>query len=875
MKKKLLFIILSSFYLSTFSQVTYINETFDATTLPAGWTSNDLLANGDAWSFNNPGSRTINAPVSGGFAIFDSDNTSDNSLAEDIALETPAFDASGQNSVILIFDHYYDDNSGDSNDTYIVEVFDGTSWVAVQSGTGSDTTNATQVFIDISAQASGVANAQVRFRYQGTWDWYWAIDNVKIYSSPNNDDCINAENLVVGRVFNDNVAIGKDLYSTVSGETPSPSCGTFGVGYDLWYKVTVPAGGNLAIETRNQDGTVVDDTVMIAYTGTCGSFTELICDTNSGEGNYSRIMLTGRTAGEVLYIRLFEEGNDVIMDFTISAFTCYQDRLYWDGTNWTFIKDDTISATPPDIDTESMIYLGGYDTAINGSFSTCSCEVLSGNTLTIKANDYVEIDKELINDGNIVIENNGSLVQNDTNATISGIGTYSMQRISTPLNDIHDYTYWSSPVTSHTLGDMITTTYYYDFNATTQYWNQRGAAANMDAGVGYIAKATSGTISGSTDTVTFTGAPFNTGTISTNMQFTTVNGVAADDSWNLIGNPYPSGIDADALIAHNATMNGTLYFWSHITPLNPSGTSYASSDYATWNNTGSVGTAATSAVTGNGNTNAPTGIIAAGQAFFAQANTTGNIEFTNAMRVTTGNNNFYRTANSNSDRIWLNLTNAQEAFKQQLIGFLPDATDGFDRLYDGYVNNGNGYINFYSINNNEKFVILANDLIDTEDIIPLGYESSIATTFEISIDHLSGALDTDEFDIYIKDLNLNIVHNLKEGSYNFTTEIGTFDNRFELFIQRSSALAVNETVLTDDKLILFEDTSGTFNVSTVNHKEIETVTVYNVLGQKIIINNESSETIMINLRSLPKGNLFIFDVKSIDGQHYTKKIIKK
>ena len=875
MKKLVLFSLFLLFIKHSNAQALYLSETFSGTTLPTGWTNNDIAGSGEIWEFNNPGGRTINAPVSGNFAIFDSDNGGLLSPAEEAALESPSFNTTGgYNKVILQFDHYYNDNG--STDTAYVEVFNGSSWVTVATY-NADTPNATREFIDITAQALNVTNAKIRFRYVGNYDWWWAVDNVSVFSPPNNDDCANAENLPIGRVFNDFPVSGSNTYSLnllhVSTPYLDPTCGNFGNGYDTWYKVTIPSGGNLAVEVRNQNGTPVDDTVIQSYTGSCGSLILLSCDDDSGEGFYSRLKFTGRTPGEVIYIRIFEFSNDQLMDFTISAFTCFRNPKYWDGTNWRRVKDGVIATNPPNIDTETRIE-GNYNTTANGSFSTCSCEVKTGNTLTINSNEYVEVDKELINDGAIVINNNGSLVQNDNAATVTGAGTYSMQRISTPLNNVNDYTYWSSPMTSHTLANMITTTHYYDFNAAIQDWNWQNGATNMSVGKGYIAKAITGTTSGSTNAVTFSGAPYNTGIITTNMQFTTVVGTPADDSWNLIGNPYPSAIDANALVTHNATMNGTLYFWTHITPLNASGTSYASSDYATWNATGSVGTAATSTATGNGNTNAPTGFIAAGQAFFAQANTTGNIEFTNAMRVTTGNDNFYRVQNNNADRIWLNLTNAQEAFKQQLIGFLPDATDGVDRLYDGLVNNGNSYINFYSLANNDKYVILANDLIDTEEIILLGYESSIATTFTISIDHLSGDLNTDTFDIYLKDLDLNIVHNLKESDYQFTTGIGTFDSRFELFIQRSSALTVHNELLTNDELLVSQLNNADFVIKTANNAMIKEVQVFNTLGQLLVKTSNEQEVISIHLETVSRGNLLLFKVQTVAGNSYTKKILK-
>jgi hypothetical protein len=51
------------------------------------------------------------------------------------------------------------------------------------------------------------------------------------------------------------------------------------------------------------------------------------------------------------------------------------------------------------------------------------------------------------------------------------------------------------------------------------------------------------------------------------------------------------------------------------------------------------------------------------------------------------------------NRIWLNLTNTEGAFKQT-IGYVNGATNDYDRGYDALSFNGNSYINFYSVNNN-------------------------------------------------------------------------------------------------------------------------------------------------------------------------------
>ena len=127
------------------------------------------------------------------------------------------------------------------------------------------------------------------------------------------------------------------------------------------------------------------------------------------------------------------------------------------------------------------------------------------------------------------------------------------------------------------------------------------------------------------------------------------------DSYCLIGNPYPSALDADEFLRQNKeVLAGTIYFWTHNTPM--SNNAYNSNDYASYNSSGSVATTRGTLVgQGSNENNKPTGKIAAGQSFFATAKVTAaaptTVEFNNTMRVGAGgvplaNNQFFRTSNT-------------------------------------------------------------------------------------------------------------------------------------------------------------------------------------------------------------------------------------
>lgn len=169
---------------------TLIDEDFTGQVLPTGWDTTDISGSGVGFVFDNPDPRTITGGTPGfdaDFVILDSDHFGSSSNTEDAVLESASFDASQAGGYQLSFDNQFRSISGATSGagTPTIEVWDGTSWVTVATfpmGTDEGYPNpANHKSIDITAAAGGSNVAKVRFHWvNGSWDWWWAIDNVKI-----------------------------------------------------------------------------------------------------------------------------------------------------------------------------------------------------------------------------------------------------------------------------------------------------------------------------------------------------------------------------------------------------------------------------------------------------------------------------------------------------------------------------------------------------------------------------------------------------------------------------------------------------------------------------------------------------------------------
>jgi len=133
-----------------------------------------------------------------------------------------------------------------------------------------------------------------------------------------NDTCANAIELNVGYFPEDYVLTATTIECTASGLAPTPTCSEFGEGQDVWFSFHVPESGTCTVETFDNGG--INDTVISIYEGNCDALVEVVCDDDAGEEYMSKAIVSDRTPGELLYIRLFEYQNNNFGSFDISVY---------------------------------------------------------------------------------------------------------------------------------------------------------------------------------------------------------------------------------------------------------------------------------------------------------------------------------------------------------------------------------------------------------------------------------------------------------------------------------------------------------------------------------------------------------------------------
>jgi len=552
-----------------------------------------------------------------------------------------------------------------------------------------------------------------------------------------------------------------------------------------------------------------------------------------------------------------------------------------------------------------------YNVVLDNDFNTAvSNDLIAQGDLTINATRVLSIDsngfvfayKRLNHNGDLSIANNGQFIQVDETDNNTGVFTgtkFQLTRTAQAKN--FDYVYWSAPTENYAVSNLPNN-YRYEWN--TLYANANGtqgnwatAAGNMTKGKGYIARASNGSATPVGLSTIFTGKPHN-GQFNFDIYRGNYNGAdydadltnpnnvlttRFDDNWNLVGNPYPSAIDAEEFLVQNQTkIEGAVWIWTH--GLNPTSNvspfysnyqyNYSSSDYIKYNGLGST------------EPDTFAGKIASGQGFMVNmlhtTATPNTITYTNNMRsdaslVQYDNTDFFRGVSANTvapveekHRIWLDIiNNASGQMDRTLLGYSTSSTLDVDHMYD-CIFRLTSELSMYSIINSEPFIIQGRPLpFNNLDLVPMGVKIIASGNHTIAIKKADGLFEQNQ-DIYLEDKQLNIIHDLRQAPYNFTSAVGTFNDRFVL---RYTTLALsNQNFESIDSSVLVSANDGQIKIKSIN-ESLSEVTVYDVLGREIIkkTNIASSDLILNNITA--KNQALIVKIKLENGEIITRKVV--
>lgn len=871
------------------SGVSIYFEGFNGGTTPAGWTSTNTSTGSvaaQAWTIHPDGYNTgglwgdaIHSNDNSPFYLSNSDSGGSSS-ATHTTLTTPAIflDNAIYTTASLSFWQYFEQLNGDS--AQVLLSTDGTNFTTVLANYTTQQGQPTAFLNPVINLTSYIGQTiYIRFKYDATWDWGWAIDNVLVSGSGTS-------------AISWTPATG--LFTNAAATTPYVAGAGAATVWALPASTTAYTASATGGLGCTQTSTPVTVTVTPLAVGAATPATQTMTCNGAPTSNLSVASANpGVTRWEYSSTAAFTTFAPIAIAATTltpaqvtAAIGALAGNTYFRAviTNGTCTAYSTVLAVVYDSTTYTGTWSNGTPTASKavifasgvynstGNINACSVTV-TGGTVNINSGHTLTVENAVtVTGGSLTFNNNASLVQINNSAANSGYITY--KRDSQPMIQ-YDYTYWSSPLTPQTLTGLSPLTRfdkYFQFNAAGGVYQNVAGNSLMDAGRGYIIRAPEAfTATPQIFNGVFNGGS-NDGVPNNGLIYEAIVG---GGKYNLIGNPYPCAIDANLFYTANSSrIDGNFYFWTHNTAIDP--LNYTQSDYAQWNSTGGTGTG--TAGGGVGNLTVPDGNIAAGQGFFVVGTVSGIAQFNNSMRLANFNGNFYRLSSpqmpqiAEKHRIWLEMKNDQGNYKQMLVGYVEGATNSKDMGFDGAAADGGNAIALYSVLGADKLGIQGRALpFDANDQVPLGYQSSVDGNFEIALSMTDGLFADPTQGIYLEDTALNIIHDLRSGSYSFTTAAGTFDERFILRYTNENELGVNDPVFTGQSVVVYKNESGLhINTSSIT---MDNVKLFDIRGRLIATKNNinSNQTVISNLNVAEQ--VLIVRIESDDHRTVNKKVI--
>ncbi len=636
----------------------------------------------------------------------------------------------------------------------------------------------------------------------------------------------------------------------------------------------------------------------------------------------SGIDLSGKQSCQPLQLILDDDAdfsmtdaNDEVYDLTISGTTAtatnvrmrnnryftirYADEIIWNGSNFC---NGSGAGNAPDHTDEclKLTVQSGTSATLTSNAHVREIEVESGATLIIDDGVLLEVEDLVHTNGIIDLQGEAQLIQNHTGTT-SNCGTGILIKRQQGTSNLYNYNYWSSPVNNggtwqigdiedsngvinfHSSADADHTTtpitlssrWLYSYNGlsnTYAIWNILTPSSALTPGIGYTMKGSG--VSGVQEYI-FRGIP-NDGDYSIPI-------AAGDDI--LIGNPYPSALDADQFINDNlSVIDGSLYFWEQFTTNNSHNLQDYEGGYSIRNlMMGTAATADASGLTsGNGTASkpAPEQYIPVGQGFFVRASASGgNIQFNNAQRFfareSLNEAVFYKGKTKKSSakkdertKIWFSFTEPNIVTKQFGLGYDTNATKEYDKGYDALANEDlKNDVNWFL--NGEELTIQALPSLDINDELALKIKIADEGFYRFAIDKIENL--PQGLGVFLKDKNSNTYYDLNADLVEIYLEAGDYDNQFFIVFKENQSLSA-ETIESEKLSVFYDKNSKDIVFNNLDKfNNLKGIKLFNSIGQEVI-NLNSVVSNNINVSHLSEG-VYIINVDTDNGVK-TAKVLK-
>lgn|GEM_PF-3488580 len=462
------------------------------------------------------------------------------------------------------------------------------------------------------------------------------------------------------------------------------------------------------------------------------------------------------------------------------------------------------------------------------------------NNVSVTSTGKLDVSVPKIID-HLTIENGGTLLENGLTCPDAKVKlTNSIAPISL---------YVSSPVKNQAVpesgGDLgITSNYISTYDEASSSWATAGTITKMFSGKGYIVKNAPGLI-------TFNGE-LNSGNVT---QQLTRSGVTSS-GFNLVGNPYPSYVDARTIINNNGDLEKT--FWLR----SKNGSGYV---FDTYNTTSGL-------YTKNSNRENLTGKIPPMQAFWVRVNAATSFVFANSNRChNSGTDTQFRSAkfDNASARALLRLAVSNgTSSDQSVIYFDANASNGFDD-YDSHkiLQNNDQIPEIYTVTGSDKLAINGLNAAYDGLCIPLGFKTGTSSLFTIKVNELLN-LDSN-LQANLIDNQLNTQQQLEQGAeYSFNSEATDNVTRFSVLF-KSAGVATG--LAADSQSTCAKVYSKDYKI-VVEANTADWVTVYDQMGQKLDVQKMIGDKLILS-RQFPDGvYIVVINIKGNDT--YSKIVVR-